>query len=432
MTHAAISVRGLGKRYGIRHEPGLKNYTAFRDVLADNVKRLVRRKRCELPQVEAFWALHDVSFQIEAGEVIGIVGHNGAGKSTLLKVLSRITEPTEGRIELDGIVSSLLEVGTGFHPELTGRENIFLNGAILGMNRAEIRNGFDSIVDFAEVEKFLDTPVKRYSSGMYLRLAFAVAAHLRSEILIVDEVLAVGDLRFQQKCLGKMSELAGSGRTVLFVSHNLGAIKRLTSRCLLLQNGRLILDATTDEAIATYIRNSSAANGTGVFERVERRRPDQPFFVERVTFSNRPDGEPRTQFDCDEPIHMRIDYACSRKVAGMYGYIRIHAADGAIVYEGDSFDFGENIVEHVRPGPGSLLVSVPRRHIGPGTYQVILSFSAPQDTAGPQIDLPGIVGEIRLEDVSTRRGSHRHGYSSMLVQWEQVPSAALTRLTVAK
>ena len=200
-----------------------------------------------------FWALRDVSFDVQQGEVLGIIGRNGAGKSTLLKILSRITEPTAGRVTLRGRVASLLEVGTGFHPELTGRENIFLNGAILGMSRAEIRRKFDEIVAFAEVEQFLDTPVKRYSSGMYVRLAFAVAAHLEPEILVVDEVLAVGDAEFQKKCLGKMGEVAKGGRTVLFVSHNMAAIRRLCSRVILLKNGRITQSGNVNQCIDTYL-----------------------------------------------------------------------------------------------------------------------------------------------------------------------------------
>src|SRR5688572_24323628 len=231
----AISVRGLSKSYTIAHNEE-KHITLAETALAW-AKNPLRR-----PQTETFWALRDVSFDIKQGEVVGVIGRNGAGKSTLLKVLSRITEPTAGEIDLYGRVGSLLEVGTGFHPELTGRENIYLNGAILGMRRKEIERQFDAIVEFAEVSKFLDTPVKRYSSGMYVRLAFAVAAHLNPEILIVDEVLAVGDAAFQRKCLGKMKDVAGGGRTVLFVSHNLGAIQQLCDRTIWLRDGRLVMD----------------------------------------------------------------------------------------------------------------------------------------------------------------------------------------------
>src|SRR5437870_342733 len=249
-----ISVEGLGKMYRLRTggQRG-ERYTALRDVITDKTKSLFRRNGSQLSK-EDFWALRNVSFEVRQGEVVGIIGRNGAGKSTLLKILSRITEPTEGKVTLRGRVASLLEVGTGFHPELTGRENIFLNGAILGMSRAEIREKFAEIVAFAETEKFLDTPVKRYSSGMYVRLAFAVAAHLEPEILIVDEVLAVGDAEFQKKCLGKMQEVSKGGRTVLFVSHNMAAIKSLTTRSVVLDAGRVVFDGAAPAAIHAYLR----------------------------------------------------------------------------------------------------------------------------------------------------------------------------------
>ena len=244
---SAISVQGLGKKYVLSHQ-SQERYTALRDVLTNGAKhwasKLFNRSVLEHdPSHEEFWALRDVSFDIEQGDRVGIIGRNGAGKSTLLKILSRITEPTTGKFKITGRVASLLEVGTGFHPELTGRENIFLNGAILGMSKAEINRKFDEIVAFAEIEKFLDTPVKRYSSGMYVRLAFAVAAHLEPEILIVDEVLAVGDAQFQKKCLGKMNEVSEQGRTVLFVSHNMAMISNLCRKGIVLDAGRMAFQA---------------------------------------------------------------------------------------------------------------------------------------------------------------------------------------------
>ncbi len=251
-----IGVENVSKKYIIGHQ-NQGRYLTLRDTLAEGVKsmgkHLLKLRDKTNESFEEFWALNDISFEVKQGEKVGIIGRNGAGKSTLLKVLSRITEPTSGRIKMNGRVASLLEVGTGFHPELTGRENIFLNGAILGMTKAEIKKKFDEIVEFAEVEKFLDTPVKRYSSGMYVRLAFSVAAHLEPEILIVDEVLAVGDAQFQKKCLGKMSEVGSEGRTVLFVSHNLTAIKTLCDRAVLLEHGRLIVDKAAAEVIGQYM-----------------------------------------------------------------------------------------------------------------------------------------------------------------------------------
>jgi lipopolysaccharide transport system ATP-binding protein len=257
MSDFAIQVEGLGKKYLLRHQAQGRRYVALRDVITEKAKSLFRittpHSALRTPQLEEFWALNDVSFEIKQGDVVGIIGRNGAGKSTLLKLLSRITEPTTGRIRLRGRVASLLEVGTGFHPELTGRENIFLNGAILGMSRVEIKKKFDEIVAFAEVEKFLDTPVKRYSSGMYMRLAFAVAAHLEPEILVVDEVLAVGDAAFQKKCLGKMQDVSKGGRTVLFVSHNMGAVTSLCHTGIWLQQGRVVKTGSARQIVDEYL-----------------------------------------------------------------------------------------------------------------------------------------------------------------------------------
>lgn len=264
MADTVIQVENLGKKYILGHQQeGHSRYVALRDVITDGAKSVVRRlrhpgKRRPNPNQEEFWALKDISFEVKQGEVVGIIGRNGAGKSTLLKILSRITEPTTGRIKLRGRVASLLEVGTGFHPELTGRENIFLNGAILGMSRAEINRKFDEIVEFAEVSRFLDTPVKRYSSGMYVRLAFAVAAHLEPEILVVDEVLAVGDAAFQKKCLGKMGDVAKQeGRTVLFVSHNMPTVQNLCPRAIYLKEGQFVQTGGSSDVIARYISDAS-------------------------------------------------------------------------------------------------------------------------------------------------------------------------------
>lgn len=264
MGRVIIEVDNLGKRYVIRHEryAGRHRYRRLSEDLWDIIRRPFLRGNCAgaEPEVEEFWALKNVSLQVHEGEVLGVIGRNGAGKSTLLKILSRITEPSEGRAVVRGRVASLLEVGTGFHPELTGRENIYLNGAILGMTRAEIDRKFDEIVEFAGVEKFLDTPVKRFSSGMYVRLAFAVAAHLEPEILVVDEVLAVGDAEFQKRCLGKMGEVSKSGRTVLFVSHNMAAVAALASRTVLLDRGQVVLVAQTERVLDVYHHRSDAVH----------------------------------------------------------------------------------------------------------------------------------------------------------------------------
>lgn len=273
MPELMIKAENLSKCYLVGHQASAgRGYTALRDVMAHATRTFTRKIRdCVAgrqilggEEFEEFWALKDLNFEVSQGEVLGIIGKNGAGKSTLLKILSRITVPTQGQIRIKGRVASLLEVGTGFHPELTGRENVYLNGAILGMTRSEIKRKFDEIIAFAEVEQFLDTPVKRYSSGMYVRLAFAVAAHLQPEILLVDEVLAVGDAEFQKRCLGKMGDVARSGRTVLFVSHNLGAVRALCQRAILLRGGQIVADTSVDGVIATYLdENRDGASGRG-------------------------------------------------------------------------------------------------------------------------------------------------------------------------
>ncbi len=267
MSAPAIRIANLGKEFPFDR---VKNsYPTFRAAVGDGVNRVLRRKR-RPRDPRRFWALRDVSFDVQEGEVVGIIGNNGAGKSTLLKILSRITAPTTGSIEARGRVGALLEVGTGFHAELTGRENVYLNGAILGMKKAEIDRKFDEIVAFSELEQFLDTPVKHYSSGMQVRLAFAVAAHLEPEILIIDEVLAVGDAAFQKKCLGKMQTVSRQGRTVLFVSHNLGAVRSLCSRGIILQHGVVTADAPVAKAVATYLATLEAASSYDVLERTDR------------------------------------------------------------------------------------------------------------------------------------------------------------------
>jgi len=285
MPEHAIVVENLSKSYLLGHKSegrGKYSYVTLRDVVGREVRNFARkaadlvhgRQIIQGDEIEEFWALRDVSFAVRPGEVVGIIGRNGAGKSTLLKILSRITDPTKGRISLRGRVASMLEVGTGFHPELTGRENVFLNGAILGMTKREILRKFDEIVVFADVEKFIDTPVKRYSSGMYVRLAFAVAAHLEPEILIIDEVLAVGDAEFQKRCLGKLHDLASDqGRTVLFVSHNLSAIRELTTRAILLNSGQLELDADVNRAISTYLAIGAR---TAAYQRDPKRASASP------------------------------------------------------------------------------------------------------------------------------------------------------------
>jgi lipopolysaccharide transport system ATP-binding protein len=328
MSDSIIRVRDLSKRYVISHQRG---GDGLRHVLQDALTAPFRALRggaaaraAKAGSREELWALKDVSFDVARGEVVGIVGRNGAGKSTLLKVLSRITEPTSGRAEIDGRVASLLEVGTGFHPELTGRENIFLNGAILGMTRAEIRRKFDEIVAFAEIERFLDTPVKRYSSGMYVRLAFAVAAHLEPEILVIDEVLAVGDVEFQRKCLGKMRNLSREGgRTVLFISHNMEAVRKLCSRAMLLKGGRVERDGDVETVVTAYLNVASATHHA-----VVELPPGQSGVAARgVSLATTASGgRPETHFKIGEKWGMRLVFTVDRPLRHVIAAVGLRTA----------------------------------------------------------------------------------------------------------
>ena len=308
MSGPAIRAEELGKQYRIGSLP--TGYRTLRDSIVGGVRRLARRGHRATP--ETIWALRHVSFTVEPGKVLGIVGRNGAGKSTLLKILSRVTDPTEGWAQIAGRVGSLLEVGTGFHPELTGRENIYLNGAILGMRRKEIDARFGEIVGFAEVERFIDTPVKRYSSGMYLRLAFSVAAHLEPEILLVDEVLAVGDAEFQRKCLGKMGEVARQGRTILFVSHNMSAILRLTEETLVLDQGRLVLRAPTPEAVDFYLASGLQTSGERIWA-AEAAGPFRPLALRILNLR----GQVVSQVAAVEPSVIEFEYDLGQDLSGL-------------------------------------------------------------------------------------------------------------------
>lgn len=334
---AVISVENLGKRYRIGLMP--QKYQTLSEKVMDALRapwRAVRRSQPPTSDAaDTIWALRDVSFTVEEGQVLGIIGRNGAGKSTLLKILSRITEPTTGQVTLRGRVGSLLEVGTGFHPELTGRENIFLNGAILGMKRAEIERKFDEIVAFSEVEQFIDTPVKRYSSGMYLRLAFAVAAHLEPEILVVDEVLAVGDAEFQRKCIGKMSDVAQAGRTVLFVSHNMSAILRLTQEAILLEKGRLKMRGPSAEVVDAYLSAGNASAGERIWDEDEVPAEAAPFrpIALRVRDAK---GVVSETVRSVEPFYIEMEYELTAPITGLRVGIYLTTARGDQVFT--SFD----------------------------------------------------------------------------------------------
>lgn len=316
----AIRTRNLGKKYTI--DGPQERYLTFRDAIVNSVKAPFRQFTRAQTDNE-FWALKDVSFDVEPGEVVGIIGRNGAGKSTLLKILSRITSPTNGMVELHGRIGSLLEVGTGFHPEMTGRENIFLSGSILGMKRREIDAKLDEIVKFSEIDKFLDTPVKRYSSGMYVRLAFAVAAHMDTEILLVDEVLAVGDAQFQKKCMGKMGEVSkGEGKTVLFVSHNMSMISSLCQKGILLEHGNIRFEGAVEDAINTYLNSDQIGNGEVVFK--DRRHGDKKavLLAARIVGT---DGSPTVNVQINEPFFIEMEYELLED--GMRVFPNLHVKD---------------------------------------------------------------------------------------------------------
>jgi lipopolysaccharide transport system ATP-binding protein len=336
MSDIAIRCEGLSKQYRIGKR---ERYKALRDTLTDALSAPFRAVRSAFnghrqagngAGNHTIWALNDVSFEIKHGEVVGIIGRNGAGKSTLLKILSRITEPTKGQAEIHGRVGSLLEVGTGFHPELTGRENVYLNGAILGIKKAEIERNFDQIVAFAEVEKFIDTPVKRYSSGMGVRLAFAVAAHLEPEVLLVDEVLAVGDIAFQKKCLNKMGDVAREGRTVLFVSHNMGAIKALCPLAILLEGGQVAGYGATVDIVQTYLQQYTGLETEVSLKESKPHRRGGNFRIERVAIMDS-NGSPSAQIPFGCPFQVVLELTLERKVSGLHVGLGIATPDGTRV-----------------------------------------------------------------------------------------------------
>ena len=380
MSDTVIQVENLSKRYVL----GAKRDA--QDGLRHRLEQLVRnplgwlKLRRDGPSAgqDEFWALKDVSFEIKQGEVVGIIGRNGAGKSTLLKLLSRITEPTCGRVRMVGRVASLLEVGTGFHPELTGRENIFLNGAILGMTRAEIRKKFDEIVAFSEVERFLETPVKRYSSGMYVRLAFAVAAHLEPEILIVDEVLAVGDAVFQKKCLGKMGQVSREGRTVLFVSHNMSAVSQLCNRGILLRKGQVATNSEISKVVNAYLGDASdSATGEFDLNKHPARSPSSRPVLRKLTL-RRQNGKPATRFFPDEPCSVDIEYLLPERLALPRFAIAIEDSQGRRILTVGSYFNGNDIAEISGAG-------VIRCDLGPlwlGTGRYLLSVSVGEKKTG--------------------------------------------------
>jgi lipopolysaccharide transport system ATP-binding protein len=410
MSDPAIKVTGLGKRYRLRHKLPAGRYRTLREDLLQLPSRLWASAHGA--GREEFWALRDVSFELEPGEVVGVIGRNGAGKSTLLKILSRITPPTVGEVEIFGRVGSLLEVGTGFHPELTGRENIFLSGAILGMRRPEIRRRFDEIVAFAGVEKFLDTPCKHYSSGMYLRLGFAVAAHLDAEILLVDEVLAVGDAEFQRKCLGKMGEVASGGRTVLLVSHHLNVIQKICHAALLLDSGVLVKRAAAAEVIDAYLKLGSIREGKPAavpFGQSDR-------MAIHAVQTQGIDGAPRSTFTHDEAIQLRIDYEVYAPLNDLRIGLQLLRGLGEVAFA--STDHRERGGARVEIGRYRSSCEIPGELLNLGRYGLVVWAGTP---GREMLIPPSETGSVVIEG----RGNHGSDYADA----QNWPGVVCPRLT---
>ena len=402
MSAVAIRATGVGKRYRLGTRA---RYRSLRESLTSFLPRLLRGAA----EVSTFWALDDVSFEIKSGEVIGLIGANGAGKSTLLKILSRITEPTTGEITVSGRIGSLLEVGTGFHPELTGRENIFLNGAILGMHRREIERKFDEIVAFSEVERFLDTPVRHYSSGMYTRLAFAVAAHLEPEILVVDEVLAVGDAAFQKKCLGKMGDVASQGRTIIFVSHNMGAINRLCGTTIWLDKGRIVEQGLTRDVVGRYLVSSSSDGGFREWpEGLAARGIDEfKLFAARIQSNT---GAVTSTVDMRFPWAVSLDFRLAKPIPQARVGFMVSTADGTIVF--DSYDTDlESLQGPRQPGDYSVRCEIPGHLLLPGQYLISVGAGMPgvkqlawvDNALTLTVEQTGVIGEVNVPPVGVIR-----------------------------
>ena len=359
------------------------------------------------------WALKDINFCVEQGDVVGIIGKNGAGKSTLLKLLSRVTTPTVGEIRARGRIASLLEVGTGFHPEMTGRENIYMNGAIMGMSKAEITRKLDEIVDFSGCERYIDTPVKRYSSGMTVRLGFAIAAHLEPEILVVDEVLAVGDAEFQKKAIGKMQDVSkGEGRTVLFVSHNMASIRSLCNHCVLLENGTVKAIGEANDICNLYLQSGAA----DLASEWEARIIEKPFQMYRAELVDS-EGRLRSCYSCDEDFVLRLYVNVKEVVPGISGYLHFQRSDGVIAWVMDSDDVENHKLEKLPIGKSQIEIKIPKRTIGHGEYVISLSFTSPQNIGDFYIDAPLDCLKVSISDETTDRGNRRGGYISTVLPW---------------
>lgn len=399
---AAIEVHQLGKEYQLGEQRG-SGYNRITERFADAVRPNRRRAVTET----TLWALRGIDVMIGQGETVGIVGRNGAGKSTLLKLLSRVTAPTEGRIVLRGRVGSLLEVGTGFHPELTGRENVMLNGAILGMRQREVSARLDEIVDFADIERFMNTPVKRYSSGMYMRLAFAVAAHLDTEILLVDEVLAVGDMNFRRKSVGKMREAANDGRTVVFVSHNMSAISSLCERCLYLLDGSLVADGATGEVLNKYLREG--VEGTGS---IELTMPDsKAAFLSIRSLGS--DGDEQREYGSDDPIRLELVLRVREPVPGLYLTMILRSDEGVAVLMTEDRDVDD--LREYGQGDHELGVQIPAGLLAPGRYFVTVGAASGLEGRFDHRD--GVL-DFSVHDYDRPRGNSRIGVLGVTLPWD--------------
>ena len=363
---------------------------------------------------EYVWALKDINFNVEQGDVVGIIGKNGAGKSTLLKLLSRVTTPTTGEIRVRGRIASLLEVGTGFHPEMTGRENIFMNGAIMGMTKQEVGRKLDEIIDFSGCERYIDTPVKRYSSGMTVRLGFAIAAHLEPEILVVDEVLAVGDAEFQKKAIGKMQDIShGNGRTVLFVSHNMASIRSLCKHGVLLENGMVKATGEVNDICDMYVRGTIENLGSVWEKPIDDKKDFQMYKAEMLDANE----EISDSFSCDDNITLRLHFNVSKRIPGVYGFLQFVKSDGTIVWMSDSNDITVNKLEQLPMGQSKVDIVIPRRSLGVGNYSIYLNFTSSQNFAGWNVDSPKDICSFNIFDDHTKRGNSRGGYLSTLLEW---------------
>ncbi len=429
MTSLAIKVEGLGKSYRIGRVQ--ERYSTVREAIVRSVSSPFRRIGAALrgnpgnDHGETLWALRGATFEVRPGEVLGVIGRNGAGKSTLLKILSRVTHPTEGYAEIHGRVGSLLEVGTGFHPELTGRENVFLNGAILGMKRTEIHRKFDEIVAFAEVDKFIDTPVKRYSSGMYLRLAFAVAAHLEPEVLVVDEVLAVGDASFQKKCLGKMETVAGEGRTILFVSHNLAAITSLCSRAVLLHKGEVKASGAATEIVASYLSDVTGAAASVVWKTLEESPGTEGVKVTAVQLVDQ-DGAPASTVNIEQPVILRVSYHLDAPRA-----FRLAAAfftQGSCAFQSmDQAETPRSVAGHYESS-----IVIPGNFFAEGDYLVSVSGFVSRGKKVHLFKLDGCIA-FQVYDPLTgdsARGDYREGFGGLMrpkLPWKTRPVLDTTK-----